>query len=73
MFGKKPSVPGKNKNFRFLFYLNKWFISEQAKAHSRELRKTDRELVRDRHKLEAEEQRLVGENIFHKYIFILLF
>ena len=34
-------------------------FSEQAKAHSRELRKTDRELVRDRHKLEAEEQRIV--------------
>jgi len=36
-------------------------IPEQAKAHSRELRKTDRELVRDRHKLESEEQRLVNE------------
>jgi len=36
-------------------------IPEQAKAHSRELRKTDRELARDRHKLDAEEQRLVNE------------
>lgn len=36
-----------------------FLLLEQAKAHSRELRKTDRELVRDRHKLEAEEQRLV--------------
>ncbi|CAF3804955.1 unnamed protein product, partial [Rotaria socialis] len=33
-------------------------VSDQAKAHSRELRKTDRELVRDRHRLEAEEQRI---------------
>ncbi|CAF0831537.1 unnamed protein product [Rotaria sordida] len=36
-------------------------IPEQAKAHSRELRKTDRELVRDRHRLEAEEQRILNE------------
>ena len=36
-------------------------IPEQAKAHSRDLRKTDRELVRDRHKLDAEEQRIVNE------------
>ncbi|CAF3442767.1 unnamed protein product [Rotaria sp. Silwood1] len=36
-------------------------VTEQAKAHSRELRTTDRELVRDRRKLEAEEQRLVNE------------
>ncbi|CAF3371135.1 unnamed protein product [Rotaria socialis] len=36
-------------------------VSDQAKAHSRELRKTDRELVRDRHRLEAEEQRIVNE------------
>ncbi|CAF1063890.1 unnamed protein product [Rotaria sp. Silwood1] len=36
-------------------------IPEQAKAHSRELRKTDRELVRDRHRLETEEQRIVNE------------
>jgi charged multivesicular body protein 2B len=36
-------------------------VPEQTKAHSRELRKTDRELGRDRHKLEAEEQRLVNE------------
>ncbi|CAF0990226.1 unnamed protein product [Adineta ricciae] len=36
-------------------------IPEQTKAHNRELRKTDRELVRDRHKLEAEEQRIVNE------------
>ncbi|CAF3323009.1 unnamed protein product [Rotaria socialis] len=36
-------------------------VSDQAKAHSRELRKTDRELVRDRHRLDAEEQRIVNE------------
>lgn len=36
-------------------------IPEQAKAHSRELRKTDRELVRDRHKLDGEEQRIINE------------
>lgn len=35
------------------------FVLDQMKAHNRELRKTDRDLVRDRHKLEAEEQRLV--------------
>ncbi len=34
-------------------------MKEQAKAHSRDLKRTDRELVRDRHKIEAEEQRLV--------------
>ncbi|CAF3990723.1 unnamed protein product, partial [Rotaria sp. Silwood2] len=36
-------------------------VAEQAKAHSRELRTTDRDLVRDRHKLEIEEQRLLNE------------
>ncbi|CAF0974412.1 unnamed protein product [Adineta ricciae] len=36
-------------------------VTEQTKAHNRELKQTDRELVRDRHKLEAEEQRLVNE------------
>ncbi|UJR38091.1 hypothetical protein I4U23_030771 [Adineta vaga] len=36
-------------------------VPEQTKAHTRELKQTDRELVRDRHKLEAEEQRLVNE------------
>jgi len=35
--------------------------AEQAKASNRELKKTDRELARDRHKIEAEEQRLVNE------------
>ncbi len=44
---------------------------EQAKAHSRELRKTDRELVRDRHKLEAEEQRIV--NFYFNLNQILIF
>jgi hypothetical protein len=34
-------------------------IKEQTKAHGRELKRTDRELVRDRHKIDAEEQRLV--------------
>lgn len=34
---------------------------EVAKEQSRELRRTDRELVRDRHKLEAEEQRIINE------------
>ncbi len=38
-------------------------IKEQTKAHSRELKKTDRELVRDRQKLDAEEQRLVRADI----------
>ena len=41
------------------------WISEQAKAHSRELRKTDRELVRDRHKLDAEEQRIVIHTFYY--------
>ncbi|CAF4065118.1 unnamed protein product [Rotaria sp. Silwood2] len=36
-------------------------MKEQAKAHTRELRKTDRELVRDRHRLETEEQRIAVE------------
>jgi len=48
-------------------------IKEQTKAHGRELKRTDRELVRDRHKIDAEEQRLVRENIFHKYIIISIF
>ena len=39
-------------------------VAEQAKAHSRELRRTDRELVRDRHKIENEEQRLVSNEIY---------
>lgn len=47
-----------------MIYLLLVFL-EQAKAHSRELRKTDRELVRDRHKLETEEQRIVKEKNFH--------
>jgi hypothetical protein len=42
---------------------NLFDFKEQAKAHSRELRKTDRELVRDRHKLDAEEQRIVKISI----------
>jgi hypothetical protein len=49
-------VEGLLRELEKLFFC---FIEEQAKAHSRELRKTDRELVRDRHKLEAEEQRIV--------------
>ncbi|CAM4819048.1 unnamed protein product [Rotaria magnacalcarata] len=36
-------------------------VTEQAKAHSRELRTTDRDLVRDRRKIEVEEQRLMNE------------
>lgn len=36
-------------------------IPDRAKEQSRELRKTDRELGRDRHKLEAEEQKLINE------------
>ncbi|CAF3001561.1 unnamed protein product [Rotaria socialis] len=36
-------------------------VTEQAKAHSRELRTTDRDLIRDRRKIEAEEQRLMNE------------
>jgi charged multivesicular body protein 2B len=36
-------------------------VVEQTKAHGRELKRTDRELVRDRHKIDAEEQRLVNE------------
>jgi hypothetical protein len=39
-------------------------MKDQAKAHSRDLKRTDRELVRDRHRIEAEEQRLVRDNIF---------
>ena len=50
-----------------------FWIKEQAKAHSRELRKTDRELVRDRHKLEDEERRLVRKNIFHKHTVVFCF
>ena len=34
---------------------------DRAKEQTRELRRTDRELVRDRHKLEAEEQKLINE------------
>ncbi len=48
-------------------------MKDQAKAHSRDLKRTDRELVRDRHKIEAEEQRLVSDYILHRYIFISLF
>jgi len=48
-------------------------LIEQAKAHSRELRKTDRELVRDRHKLEAEEQRIVNFYFNLNQIFIFDF
>ena len=60
MFGKKPTVFG---NFYFslienVFEFNFLFI-EQTKSSNRELKKTDRELVRDRQKLEIEEQRLV--------------
>jgi hypothetical protein len=56
------------KRINSYFYFS--FLIEQAKAHSRELRKTDRELVRDRNKLEAEEQRIVNfyfnlNEIFH--------
>lgn len=36
-------------------------MQEQARTHTRELKQTDRELVRDRHKLDAEEQRLTNE------------
>ncbi len=76
MFGKKPSVTGKYQlSYFFLIY---WYlflnIKDQAKAHSRELKRTDRELGRDRHKIEAEEQRLVRDNIFtiNTYWFLLL-
>lgn len=41
-------------NYKFVF-------KDRAKEQSRELRKTDRELGRDRHKLEAEEQKLINE------------
>lgn len=61
MFGKKPSIPG--ERFFTEGYLSSMFVLDQMKAHNRELRQTDRELVRDRHKLEAEEQRLVRNEI----------
>ncbi len=63
MFGKKSSIPGIKILFLFKVLFFVWCFKEQAKAHTRELRKTDRELVRDRHKLEAEEQRIVKIDI----------
>lgn len=62
MFGKKPTIAGKlNVSCSIYVYFTLFFrtIEEQAKAHSRELKRTDRELGRDRHQLEAEEKRLV--------------
>lgn len=72
MFGKKASIPGRIAIVSYLtniYYLHLSLI-EQVKAHNRELRKTDRELVRDRHRLETEEQRIVRLESFQFKLYI---
>ena len=56
-----------------LFYCFYRCIKEQTKAHNRELRRTDRDLVRDRHQLEHEEQRIVKLRFLFSYLFIYFF
>lgn len=70
MFGKKPTVTGECVHLLMERLILFFPVIEQVKTHNRELKQTDRELVRDRHKIDAEEQRLVRGNIFHRYILI---